>query len=56
MTIEKHEHYPMGMDSIEPSNDLESALCDVCGAIIDRFWIHDDYDQLPFWTKWEVSK
>ena len=35
---------------------IEYTFCEVCEQNIDRFYIDDDYDRLPFWTKWSITK
>ena len=35
---------------------VQYTFCEVCEQNIDRFYIDDDYDRLPFWSKWGVTK
>jgi hypothetical protein len=48
------------MESVSTVSDflsmVEYTFCEVCEQNIDRFYIDDDYDRLPFWTKWSVTK
>ena len=36
--------------------DTQYTFCEECEQNIERDYIFDDYDRLPFWTKWVVSK
>jgi hypothetical protein len=49
------KHVPH-MESISNVNDSQYTFCEVCEQNIDRFYIDDDYDRLPFWTKWTITK
>ena len=44
--------------SLDNSNFImiEYTFCEVCENNIDRFFIDDDYDRLPFWSKWSITK
>ena len=55
MTHSIHAHVPKSRLEIV-GGDIETAKCGVCNLEITRFWIHDDYDRLPFYTEWELSK
>lgn len=36
--------------------DTEYTFCEVCEQNIERDYFYDDYDRLPFFTKWSISK
>ena len=55
MTTLTHTHTPH-MESISSVGDVEYTFCETCENNIDRFWVFDDFDRLPFATKWEVTK
>ena len=44
--------------SLDNSNFImiEYTFCEVCENNIDRFFIDDDYDRLPYWSKWSITK
>ena len=42
--------------AISSYKDTEYTFCEVCEQNIDRFWVFDDFDRLPFVTKWAVTK
>jgi hypothetical protein len=42
--------------AISYHNDSKYTFCEVCEQNIDCFYIDDDYDRLPFWTKWSITK
>jgi hypothetical protein len=44
------------VEAISTVGDAEYTFCVICESNIDRFWIFDDYDCLPFATEWSVSK
>jgi hypothetical protein len=44
------------LESISLVNDTRYTFCEVCEQNIDSFYIDDDYDRLPFWTKWTITK
>lgn len=47
------------MESISSTSgfgvDTEYTFCETCEQNIDRFYIYDDFDRLPFYTDWKVS-
>ena len=49
------EHNPM-LSAISNVGDEQFTFCQDCEQNIDRFYIYDDYDRLPFWTNWSVTK
>lgn len=51
----KKEHNPM-LSAISSIEDMEYTFCQDCEENIERFWVFDDYDRLPFATDWVVSK
>lgn len=36
--------------------DTQYTFCESCESNIERDYIFDDYDRLPYWTKWTISK
>lgn len=44
------------MESISFHNETRYTFCEVCEQNIDSFYIDDDYDRLPFWTKWSITR
>lgn len=36
--------------------DVEYTFCEECEQNIERDYFYDDYDRLPFYSKWKVSK
>ena len=44
------------MESISLVDDTRYTFCEVCEQNIDSFYIDDDYDRLPFWSKWYITK
>jgi len=36
--------------------DVEYTFCETCEQNIDRVYFYDDYDRLPFWSDWKVTK
>ena len=36
--------------------DIEYTFCEECEQNIERDYFYDDYDRLPFYTQWKVSK
>lgn len=57
--IENHIHTPH-MESISSTSgfgvDTEYTFCETCEQNIDRFYIYDDFDRLPYYTNWSVTK
>jgi hypothetical protein len=49
------EHNP-NKSAISNVGDEQFTFCETCENNIERFYIFDDYDRLPFWTDWKVSK
>ena len=43
-------------ESVSLHDDTRYTFCEVCENNIESWYIYDDYDRLPFWTKWELSK
>ena len=43
-------------ESISIVDDTRYTFCEVCEQNIDSWYIYDDYDRLPFWTKWTITK
>ena len=48
------EHNPM-LSAISSVGDCEYTFCQDCEENIERFWVFDDFDRLPFATDWVVS-
>ena len=44
------------MESISHVDDTRYTFCEVCENNIESWYIYDDYDRLPFWTKWNITK
>ena len=44
------------IESVSFHNDTRYTFCEVCENNIESWYIDDDYDRLPFWTKWNISK
>jgi hypothetical protein len=44
------------VSAISSVGDIDYTFCKTCENNIERFWIFDDYDRLPFATDWIVSK
>ena len=44
------------MESISHVDDTRYTFCEVCETNIESWYIYDDYDRLPFWTKWNTTK
>ena len=59
MTTLTHIHTPH-MESISRVDSTysmsEYTFCEDCEKNIERFYIDDDYDRLPYWSKWGVTK
>jgi hypothetical protein len=36
--------------------DVEYTFCETCEQNIDRVYFYDDYDRLPFYTDWSLTK
>jgi hypothetical protein len=36
--------------------DVQYTFCEECEQNIDRAYIYDDYDRLPFFTQWSITK
>jgi len=49
------EHTPNKI-AISEVGDEQFTFCETCEQNIDRFYIYDDYDRLPFWTDWTITK
>ena len=43
------------LSAISMVGDNEYTFCENCENNIDRFWVFDDSDRLPFATSWTVS-
>ena len=54
-TIECLKHTP-NESAISFHKDTEYTFCINCEQNIDRFWVFDDFDRLPFATSWAVTK
>lgn len=54
MTTLTHTHTPH-MESISSHGDFDFTFCESCENNIERFWVFDDFDRLPFHTDWVVS-
>lgn len=48
------EHTPH-ISAISSVGDVEYTFCELCEMNIERFWVFDDYDRLPYATEWEMS-
>lgn len=59
-TLNKNHKHTPDMESIFTEAgfgvDTEYTFCEECGVNMNRFWIYDDYDRLPFFTNWAVSR
>jgi hypothetical protein len=55
-TITKCDTHSPKWSAISTSHGIEYTFCENCEQNIDRFYVHDDYDRLPFWTEWAVTK
>lgn len=44
------------IEAISSVGDLEYTFCVSCENNIERFWVFDDFDRLPFVTEWALSK
>lgn len=57
--IKNHTHTPH-MESVSTIDTMYSStqytFCESCEQNIERFFIDDDYDRLPFWSSWGVTK
>jgi len=36
--------------------DVEYTFCESCEQNIDRVYFYDDYDRLPFYSDWSLTK
>jgi len=43
------------ISAISMVGDTEYTFCENCENNIERFWVFDDSDRLPFATNWKVS-
>ena len=48
------EHTPR-VEAISSVGDAEYTFCVICESNINRFWVFDDFDRLPFATEWSVT-
>jgi hypothetical protein len=59
MTTLIHTHTPH-MEAISTTYgmgvDVQYTFCEECEQNIDRAYIYDDYDRLPYFTNWSVTK
>lgn len=55
MTTLTHTHTPH-MESISSHGDFDFTFCETCENNIERFWVFDDFDRLPFSTDWTLTK
>lgn len=51
-----NDYHTPHMESISLVEDTRYTFCEVCENNIDSFYIDDDYDRLPFWTKWSITR
>ena len=49
------EHNPM-KSAISEINDTQFTFCQDCEQNIERWYDDTDYERLPMWTDWKVSK
>ena len=49
------EHNPM-KSAISEVNDTQFTFCQDCEQNIERWYDDSDYERLPMWTVWKVSK
>ena len=56
ITITCETYHTPHMESISIVDDTRYTFCEVCEQNIDSWYIDDDYDRLPFWTKWTITK
>jgi hypothetical protein len=54
LTKECVTHTP-NESAISSHQDAEYTFCINCEQNIDRFWVYDDFDRLPFATNWKVT-
>ena len=58
MTTLTHTHTPH-LEAVSLVVDCYSStqytFCTECENNIERFYVDDDYDRLPFWSDWMVS-
>jgi hypothetical protein len=54
-TIECFKHTP-NESAISSYQDTEYTFCENCEQNIDRFWVYDDSDRLPYSTNWSVTR
>ena len=59
MTTLTHTHTPniAAVSQVSRMYDLaEYTFCETCENNIERFYIDDDYDRLPYWSGWMTSR
>ena len=44
------------MESISFHNETRYTFCEVCENNIESWYDDTDYERLPMWTDWKVSK
>ena len=49
------EHNPM-ISAISEIGDVQFTFCQDCEQNIERWYDDTDYERLPMWTDWKVSK
>jgi len=49
------EHTPM-KSAISEVSDTQYTFCQDCEQNIERWYDDTDYERLPMWTDWKVSK
>jgi len=49
------EHNPM-KSAISEVQDTQYTFCQDCEQNIERWYDDTDYERLPMWTNWKVSK
>ena len=49
------EHTP-NKSAISNVGDEQFTFCENCESNIERFYDDSDYERLPMWTDWDVSK
>lgn len=57
LTINKTcvEHVPF-KSAISEIQDTQFTFCENCEQNIERWYDDTDYERLPMWTNWKVSK
>jgi hypothetical protein len=54
-TLTKCVSHTPHISAISMVGDIEYTFCENCENNVERFWVFDDSDRLPFATSWTVS-